>query len=411
MDIVPPLVKHITMKSYDAVISGAGPAGCSAALFLARRGRKVLLLEKERFPRDKVCGDGITSVSSALLDEMGVMDIVRQRAGQPPVFKGVTIYSPTGAVVNGKFSERRCSAGVACVIPRKILDECLVATVKEHPSITFLDQTVVNDLVMHGDRASGVSTSKGEFAGRVIIAADGFYSSIASRLKLKNSLKNHMGFAIRAYFSKVEGLTDSIELHYDKSMLPGYGWVFPAGEERANIGVGVITRFKDQRGLKRLFERFVSESAMASEKLGNAVMEPGTLRAWPLPLGSFPGKRGRGNVLLAGDAGSFVDPLTGEGIYYALKSGQLAAEAADRSLEADDATAAAALYEKLWRKAFQFHDFTVGYVLQALLNNSRTLELLLHFASKQQTRADLLADVICHNRKKIELFKLIVPFF
>ncbi|AOS83638.1 geranylgeranyl hydrogenase [Chlorobaculum limnaeum] len=399
------------MISYDAVISGAGPAGCSAALFLARRGRKVLLLEKERFPRDKVCGDGITSVSSVLLDEMGVMDIVRQRAVQPPVFKGVTIYSPTGAVVNGKFSEQRCSAGVACVIPRKILDDCIAAKVKENPSITFLENTAVNDLVMRGNRVSVVGTSKGEFAGRVVIAADGFYSPIASRLNLKNSLKTHQGFAIRAYFSQVEGLTDSIELHYDKSMLPGYGWIFPAGHGRANIGVGVITRFKDQRGLKRLFERFVSESAMASEMLRNAVIEPGTLRAWPLPLGSFQGRRGVGNVLLAGDAGSFVDPLTGEGIYYALKSGQLAAESAARALNADDATAAAALYEKLWRKAFQFHDFTVGYALQTLLNNEYILESLMQFAARKQTRADLLADVIGHNCKKIELLKLIVPFF
>jgi len=88
----------------------------------------------------------------------------------------------------------------------------------------------------------------------------------------------------------------------------------------------------DQRGLKRLFKSFISESVMASEKLGNAVMEPGTLRAWLLPMGSFPGKRGRGNVLLAGDAGSFVDPLTGEGIYYALKSVQFAAEASAKAL-------------------------------------------------------------------------------
>ncbi|TNJ37153.1 geranylgeranyl reductase family protein [Chlorobaculum thiosulfatiphilum] len=399
------------MTSYDAVISGAGPAGCSAALFLARKGYSVLLLEKERFPRDKVCGDGITSRSTALLEEMGVMEVIRQRVGQLTVFKGVTLYSPTAAVVHGKFSQAGCPEGAAYVIPRRILDDGLAATVKAHPSITFFENTTVNDLITEGGRASGVSTSKGEYFGRVVLAADGFYSPIASRLNLKNSLKTHQGFAIRAYFSQVEGLTDSIELHYDRSMLPGYGWIFPAGDGRANIGVGVITRFKDQRGLKRLFERFVSGSTPASEKLKRAVMEPGTLRAWPLPMGSLPGKRGRGNVLLTGDAGSFVDPLTGEGIFYALKSGQLAAEAAARALDAAGETRAIVWYEKFWRKEFLFHDFTVGYALQALLNNEYILESLMQFAARKQTRADLLADVIGHNRKKIELLKLIVPFF
>ncbi|MGC8775450.1 MAG: geranylgeranyl reductase family protein, partial [Chlorobaculum sp.] len=217
-------------------------------------------------------------------------------------------------------------------------------------------------------------------------------------MNLKNNQKNHLVFAIRAYFSKVEGLTDSIELHYDKSMLPGYGWVFPAGKERTNIGVGVITRFKEQGGLKRVFERFVGENAFVAGKLKNAFMEPGTLRAWPLPLGSFPGRRGQGNVLLAGDAGSFVDPLTGEGIYYALKSGELAAEAAAKALDEGGGANAAAIYEKHWRKAFRFHDYIVGYSLQALLNNAYILESLMKFSARKQARADLLAGVICHNR-------------
>jgi geranylgeranyl reductase family protein len=398
------------MKTYDAVISGAGPAGCSAALSLARKGCRVLLLEKERFPREKVCGDGITTVSTALLEEMGVMEPVRLRVGELTVFKGVTICSPSGSVIRGMFSKAGCSESAACVIPRKILDDCIVSAAKEHSSITFLENTTVNDLIMHGDRATGVRTSKGEYGGRSVIAADGVYSSIATRLKLKNNRKNHMGFAIRAYFSQVEGLTDSIELHYEKSMLPGYGWVFPTGKTSANIGVGVITRFKDQRGLKRLFDRFVSENAFTSAKLKHSVMEPGTLRAWPLPMGSFPGKRSRGNVLLAGDAGSFVDPLTGEGIYYALKSGQFAAEAAAKALIEGDEMQAETFYEKLWRREFRFHEFSVGYAFQALLNNEHLLESIMQFASGKQSRANLLADVICHNRKKIELLKLMFPF-
>ncbi len=397
------------MKCYDVVISGAGPAGCSSALFLAQKGYSVLLLDKATFPREKVCGDGLTAASSAILEEMNVMDLVRLRLGPLMVCKGVTLFSPAGTVVQGRLSQDGSLTGSIYVIPRKELDDCLIACVKEHSTITVLENTAVTDIIMDGDRARGVRSSGGEWFGRVIIAADGAYSPIASRLNLANKEKKHHGFAIRAYYSKVEGLTDSIELHYDKSMLPGYGWIFPLGKQRANVGVGLMTRFKDQRPLKQLFERFVAENAFASAKLKNAVMEPGTLRGWPLPFGSFQGKRGRGNVLLTGDAGSFVDPLTGEGIYYALKSGRYAAEAAARAL-VEEETRAFMHYEELWRKEFLFRKFTLEYAFQPLLNNEFLLESLMRFAAKKQTRANLLAGVIGHNLKKRDLLKLIPPF-
>ncbi len=397
------------MKSYDVVISGAGPAGCSSALFLAQKGYRVLLLDKATFPREKVCGDGITAATSTLLEEMGVMDRLRLRLGPLMVCEGVTLFSPAGTVVQGRISQAGSLAGAAYVIPRKEFDDCLIASVKEHSTITLLENTTVTDVIMDGERARGVRSTGGDWFGRVIIAADGAYSPIASRLHLANKEKKHQGFAIRAYYSKVEGLTDSIELHYDKSMVPGYGWIFPLGNQRANVGVGLMTRFKDQRALKQLFERFVGENAFASAKLKHAVMEPGTLKGWPLPFGSFQGKRGRGNVLLTGDAGSFVDPLNGEGIYYALKSGRYAAEAAAKALDEED-TRASGYYEKLWRKEFSFHEFTLGYTLQPLLNNEFLLESLMRFAAKKQTRANLLAGVIGHNFKKRDLLKLISPF-
>lgn len=161
------------MKSYDVVISGAGPAGCSSALFLAQKGCRVLLLDNATFPREKVCGDGITAASSTLLEEMGVMDLVRLRLGPLMVCEGVTLFSPAGTVVQGRISEAGSLAGAAYVIPRKEFDDCLIACVKEHSSITLLENTTVTDIIMEGDRARGVRSSGGDWFGRVVIAADG----------------------------------------------------------------------------------------------------------------------------------------------------------------------------------------------------------------------------------------------
>ncbi|TLU84680.1 MAG: geranylgeranyl reductase family protein [Chlorobium sp.] len=398
------------MKSYDAVISGAGPAGCSAALSLARKGHRVLLLDKARFPREKICGDGVTASSVLLLEEMGVMELLRQRPESLNAFRGATFVSPGGMVVQGRIMQNGNMKGSSYIIPRTALDDCLVSRVKDHASITFLDNTNVTGLILEGDCARSVTTSAGDFSGRVVIAADGAYSPIARQLNLLNRNKNQQGFAMRAWFSDVDGLTDSIELCYDKVMLPGYGWIFPAGKQRANVGVFLLSRFTDQRTLKRLFERFVNEYDYASAKLKNAVMEPGTLKSWPLPFGSFPGRRGHGNILLAGDAGSFVDPITGEGIYYALKSGQYAAEAIAQVLKRNDEAAVLTRYEELWRGEFSTRVYLPGYAFQHFMNNSWFVETFMRYTAKKQSRADLLADVVAHNRKRRDLFKLLNPF-
>ena len=399
------------MKLYDAVISGAGPAGCSAALTLAQKGHSVLLIDKARFPREKICGDGVTAASTALLEEMGVLEQLRQRPGSLKLFKGATFVSPGGAVVQGRILQNGNLKGDSYVIARTDLDECLVNRVKDHSSITFLDNTTVSDLVMDGDRARGVRTSAGEFLGSMIIAADGAWSPIAKQLNLLNRDKTHQGFAMRAWFSGVEGLNDSIELCYDKAMLPGYGWIFPAGPKRANVGVFLLPRFTDQRSTKRLFESFVNDNAFAASKLKSAVMEPGTLKSWPLPFGSFAGRRGRGNVLLAGDAGSFIDPITGEGIYYALKSGRYAAEAVVHALQKSDESAALTRYEQLWRGEFSNRVYLPGYIFQHFMNNAWFVDTFMRYTARKQHRADLLADVVAHNRKRRDLFKLLNPFY
>lgn len=395
------------MKIFDAVIAGSGPAGCAAAIFLARKGYDVFIADKARFPRDKTCGDGLTASAISLLQKLGIMDFVERKLGPPNQFRSILLSSPAGDIIEGFPPTKEGLTDYGYVIPREELDSCLVECLKKTGKITLMEETEITGIVKKKEQIIGIKSSTREFFGQCVIGADGPYSIIASGMSRLNRHRKQMGFALRAYFNGVSGIKNSIEIHYDKNMIPGYGWLFPVGKKRANVGVGIFTRFKNNHGIKKMFEGFINENPFVSVKLKDAEMEPGSLKGWPLPLGSFPGKRGCKNLLLAGDAGSFVDPLNGEGIYYALKTGQYAAESIDRSLRQGQAERAGRIYEKLWRKEFLVDDFLTSYLMQPLLSNKFFLNFAIKLASQKQKRADLLAGVIGHKLKKRSLLKIL----
>jgi flavin-dependent dehydrogenase len=251
----------------------------------------------------------------------------------------------------------------------------------------------------------GVRSKNEMFTGKIIIGADGVHSTIAKILSLRNNNPKHRGLAMRAYFDNVENLNHEIEIHYEESILPGYAWIFPTGEHTANVGVGVLTRFADPTGIRDLFYRFLERNNQARIKLTNAQMIENSLRGCPLPIGSFPSERSYRNVLLIGDAASFVDSLTGEGIYYALRSGEYAAEAVDSTISRSNRMErVGAIYEGLWKKEFKWKEFYTGYLLQSILNNTYLTNFAVNRASKSTKKAETLAGVIAHKLPKRKLF-------
>lgn len=395
--------------SYDAVIVGAGPAGCSAACFLARQGCRVLLLDKARFPRDKTCGDGISASSIQVMEEMGAMDYVEAGgADQWCKCKNIILSSPSGMVINSPVSYKEGLRDYGLIIPRQELDHRLVLYTKQLPGVTLLENTKITSVLGDSESVRGVTDGQQEFIGRYIISAEGHYSVLARNLKRSPIKSKYLGFALRGYFSQVEGLEEAIGIHYEKSIIPGYGWIFPVGQKRANVGVGILARYKSHHGIKDVFNSFIEKNPFAQFHLKHAQLEKGSLKAWPLPLGCAPGKRAYKNVLFVGDAGQFVDPLNGEGIYYALKSGKYAALAIEKALALNVPQQAGVFFEKLWKKEFAFQEFTSAYLMQPFLNSRRFLDLTIKLASKKEKRARLLAGVIAHKEKKADLLKL--PF-
>ncbi|MBW1988002.1 MAG: geranylgeranyl reductase family protein [Deltaproteobacteria bacterium] len=398
-------------EHYDLIVVGAGPAGAAAAGFAAARGLGVLLVDKARFPRDKVCGDGVGSGALSALDRLGATPAVE--ALNPWRIDSLLVSSPDRTEMVGRDPGVAGKRGYGYVIPRKRLDQALFKHVAARAGVDTVLGFSFKDFLRVRGRISGVrGTIDGAdtaFSGAYIVGADGAHSAVAKRLGLYNSDRRHRVMAARAYFTGVKGLTSQVEFHYEEAILPGYGWIFPTGPDTANVGVGVASRFKEQKDLTRLFEIFVENNPSAREKLSGASMVKGSFRGWPIATGSFAGPRGKGNVLLAGDAASLVDSVSGEGIYYAVKSGEFAAKAVAGAVrDKTGATSALTAYERMRTRAFNWTEFVPGYFLQSFMNNRTLVNLAVRMAAKDPRKANAIAGALAHSVPKS---KLLVQWF
>ena len=318
-------------ESCDLLVVGGGPAGAAAAIRGAAAGLSVVVCDKASFPRDKTCGDGLTTTALRLLERLGLDPSTIDR--WEPVAE-VVMRSPSGRVVQLPLPTDGLYAAVA---PRATLDAALLdvaaragAEIRQGAALESLRST-----------AAGVeATVEGErIAARYVIAADGMYSTVR---RLTGVDGPHLGewHAFRQYYT---GVADRrLWVFFEPDLLPGYAWVFPVAGGRANVGFGVPRRpGVSVRPMAGQWRDLLARPALR-EVLGDAQPE-GHHRAWPIPadLGRAPLSSGR--VLFTGDAAGATDPMTGEGIAQALLTGILAAEAI--AAGGNDSHAVAGRYE------------------------------------------------------------------
>jgi geranylgeranyl reductase family protein len=314
-------------EAADVVVVGAGPAGSTTAYYLAQAGLKVLLLEKATFPRDKICGDGLTPRAVRQLVAMGV-DInapgwIRN--------KGLRIYGG-GVRLELPWPELATFPDFGLVRPRMDLDQLLAEHAVKAGASLLQNTTVTAPIIdERTERVLGVRTKDGrEYRAPLVVAADGNSARLALALGIRKREDRPMGVAVRRYYETPrhddDYLESWLELWDGDRLLPGYGWVFGCGNGTSNVGLGLLNTSKSFQNTdyREMLRRWTA--GMPKEWQFDEEHATGPIRGAALPMGFNRQPHYSRGLLLVGDAGGMVNPFNGEGIDYAMESGHLAAD-------------------------------------------------------------------------------------
>ncbi|WP_341729821.1 geranylgeranyl reductase family protein [Brooklawnia sp.] len=318
----------------DVVVVGAGPGGSSVAAFLARQGLDVLLLEKSGFPRDKVCGDGLTPRTVRMLGRLGV-DISPSSGWVRN--KGLRIYGGRVEPFEMPWPQLTAFPDFGLVCPRSVFDDLLAGVAVQAGARLHTGVRVAAPIVDdRSGRVLGVTDAQGrEYRAPIVVACDGVSSRLAEASGRPRLVKRPMGVAVRSYYTSPKGSMDWIESYLElwdglpgeSNLLPGYGWVFGLGDGVANVGLGMLDSSKafgktDYRQLMRTWLDNTPEEWGFRE--ANR-LEP--IRGAALPMAINRKDLYRDGLMLVGDSAGMVNPFNGEGISYAMESAEMAARA------------------------------------------------------------------------------------
>jgi len=365
---------------YDVVISGMGPGGAMSAYYLARAGLKVLALEKRVMPRPKLCAGGLTPRA---LDMLMGCDF---SAAKECEVRGGMAYTHAGHDL-----EMSSESKMGVIVDRSRFDHILLkraaaqgATVQEgEPVLGIVPGKVIN-----------IRTPRNTYNARYLIGADGANSVTSLSLGYP---RRHCGYALECFipatYDVVSKHAGSLTFYY--GFLPsGYGWMFPK-KGGASVGIGVLARHS--RDIRSHFQGFLSAIGLPPEYAVHC-------KGFPLPAYSprTHNRHGKDNILLVGDAACLVDPITGEGISYAMKSGELAAQAIKQSLQGEGK--ASSIYGRSLKSIK--HDLLVAYCMSIPLNTVPNLSILVLRENRQIVH--LLKDIMLGQGRYGELIGALI---
>lgn len=307
---------------YDLIIIGAGPAGSACALALKNAGLRIAIIDKHRFPRDKVCGDAIPGRAIKFLHQLdpAFADRLSAFSEKLPTRSTVCYY-------NNKKLDFTWSLE-AYTATRELFDNFLFAAIK-NTGIHTMEGVAVTGIERSAN-GFAVTTKENRYQCTMLIGADGINGISAKKLTDRQMDRKHHVAGLRAYYKGVSGMEETCtEVYFDRKYLPGYFWVFPIKGGIVNAGMGILseTVVRQKINVKHAFYDFIERSPVLQEKFKHA--EPlETLKGCGLPMGSRRVNMCGDHFMLVGDAASLIDPVSGDGIGNAVLSGKLAAEQA-----------------------------------------------------------------------------------
>ncbi|MDI9366490.1 MAG: NAD(P)/FAD-dependent oxidoreductase [Flavobacterium sp.] len=331
-------------------IIGAGPAGASTSIFLAKKGIAHTIVDASEFPRDKVCGDALDGKTLRTLNQMDPNIIKNEIANHPDFIPcwGMRFISLKGRFSNFIYPQNfnrpyKCPIYVS---KRVHFDNFLVQKI-DTKFANFMAGTKVNSISKNGKKWQIHATDTKQTAFTIladcIVGADGDHSVLLRYLGTRKIDRNHYAGAVRQYWKGITGLHDKnlIEIYYPKSLPMGYLWIFPLPNGEANVGLGMLSKYasKAKVNFKAMLKEMVATDPAIAHRFKNAT-PLSNIEGWGLPLASLKRDLAGDGYLLTGDAGSMISPSSGEGIGNAMMTGYIAAQFIQNAVNKNDFSAA-----------------------------------------------------------------------
>jgi menaquinone-9 beta-reductase len=396
------------MPDHDVLVVGGGPAGASCAYWLAEAGHDVLLLEKKRYPREKTCGDGLTPRSVRQLHDMGLADDLAEFHR----FDGLRSIA-FGRTLELAWPTHPDFPSFGYVVTRKDLDH-LVAERAVKAGATLWQEAEATSPLLDNGLVRGATVKVKDNGGavmqrvraRYVVVADGGNSRFGRAIGTSRERSYPLGMAIRGYYESPRHDEPWIESHLDirdkaGNVLPGYGWIFPVGDGRVNVGIGLLSTFNQWKAVNtsHLMDSFV-EYAPESWELSPET-SCGAPTGGKLPMALSVGPHAGPTWLVAGDAGGSINPFNGEGIAYAYETGRMAADAVSTALQTSDGLALQGYQQRL-RAEYALY-FKVAKVFVKIIGRPELMRALVSTGMRSRTLMEWVLRIMANMLRPDEL--------